>query len=407
MAIPVTGSLFGDDDPALSLVPAPAQRRPANREQRQFERLVAQIELKRAQLKEWQAYSLRYNQRVLDELEPLRAQLRAAQRQLVGIIDEQLARPSERRPLGRVQRLKLRALLLNLLEGLLTDTRDAALEEIFDRYSDVSRDETLQAEMQSTQTFLEEVMGLDIDAEHGASTPEELLDYAQQKLHERASAKEGEAHERTHQRGAGRGRSGGAKSQADEARRAQAAKEVKQSLREVFRKLVSVLHPDRELDPQVRLRKTELMQRVNQAYEANDLLTLLGLQLEIEQINTADLAALSPERLKHYIQILRDQLSEIDLELESCIAPYRETLQRPLGRSVLISDVEHDLSAARARLATAVRELRADLVAFRDPERLRQILKHVEFESEPDELDDLDEFADVFQVPRTPRRRRR
>jgi curved DNA-binding protein CbpA len=42
-------------------------------------------------------------------------------------------------------------------------------------------------------------------------------------------------------------------------------------VREVFRKLASELHPDRETDPAEHARKTELMQRVNQAYKAGDL----------------------------------------------------------------------------------------------------------------------------------------
>ena len=44
------------------------------------------------------------------------------------------------------------------------------------------------------------------------------------------------------------------------------ADETSLSIREVYRKLVSALHPDREPDPQERARKTALMQRVNQAY---------------------------------------------------------------------------------------------------------------------------------------------
>ena len=57
--------------------------------------------------------------------------------------------------------------------------------------------------------------------------------------------------------------------------RGQAALEASQSVRDVYRKLVSALHPDREADGAERERKTALMQRANQAYERNDLLELL------------------------------------------------------------------------------------------------------------------------------------
>jgi hypothetical protein len=50
--------------------------------------------------------------------------------------------------------------------------------------------------------------------------------------------------------------------------RDEAAQGGTQAVREVFRKLVSELHPDRETDPAEHARDTELMQRVNQAYKA-------------------------------------------------------------------------------------------------------------------------------------------
>jgi len=51
-------------------------------------------------------------------------------------------------------------------------------------------------------------------------------------------------------------------------------------LREVYRALVRQLHPDREPDPERRLQKTALMQKVNEAYRNHDLPTLLDLQVE-------------------------------------------------------------------------------------------------------------------------------
>src|SRR3546814_14629934 len=58
--------------------------------------------------------------------------------------------------------------------------------------------------------------------------------------------------------------------------------------------------PDRESDERQRQAKTALMQRVNQAYAANDLLALLELQLEIEQIDPSHIANAGEARLKHY-----------------------------------------------------------------------------------------------------------
>ena len=59
------------------------------------------------------------------------------------------------------------------------------------------------------------------------------------------------------------------------------------------------------------MRKTALMQRVNQAYQTNDLLSLLQLQLEIEQIDQNALDGIAGDRLRHYNKVLTEQLQEL------------------------------------------------------------------------------------------------
>jgi hypothetical protein len=93
------------------------------------------------------------------------------------------------------------------------------------------------------------------------------------------------------------------------------AMEVFSPRRESCRELASLLHPDRETDPRERKAKNALMQRVNQAYAANDLLTLQELQLQVEQIDLGHIAKASNERLKHCDRVLSEQLQELKHEL--------------------------------------------------------------------------------------------
>ena len=57
------------------------------------------------------------------------------------------------------------------------------------------------------------------------------------------------------------------------------------------------------------------MQRVNQAYDKNNLLQLLELQLELEHIDQSAIDNISEDRLKHYNKILKDQLAELEQEI--------------------------------------------------------------------------------------------
>ena len=66
------------------------------------------------------------------------------------------------------------------------------------------------------------------------------------------------------------------------------------------------------------MRKTALMQRVNQAYQTNDLLSLLQLQLEIEQIDQDALDGIAGDRLRHYNKVLTQQLQELQHEVQLC-----------------------------------------------------------------------------------------
>jgi hypothetical protein len=381
-----------------------AQSQPASKAHQRFAKLVAQIERKREQLKQWQAYVVRYNQRLVSELEPVRLRLRQGQRQMLLLVDAILARSTPGQRLGRMYRTKLEQILMGLLAALPSEDDDEALGSLRSRYREDLPDEDRRAEIDLTQAMLRDVFDLEVGDDHGAANAEELLEYARRTVEERLEQEAQQAKGRRRDRGWT-----SAKAEAAQLRREEAAKEVSQSLREVYRKLASALHPDRESDEQARARKTLLMQRVNQAYEANDLLTLLGLQLEIEQIDADHLASVPPKRLAHYMAILTEQLAELDSEVERCVAPFRQNLNWPRGRALSVTAIDQHLSADIAQLRSVVQGIEQDLVAFRDPGKLRASLKHLVLESEVDAFDELEDLADLMAefAPRAPRRRSR
>lgn len=400
---PTSGSLFDDDEvynQPLSVVTALEQSKPVTKAQLNFRRLVAKIELKREQLQQWQAYASRYQQRLAGELRPLHAQLREGQRQMVLLMDALLSEPARGVRIGRVQRAKLRQILTTLITDLLEEGEDAALETLHDKYSEVTREDVRQSQLEMTQDMLQEVFGLDVGNEHDAKSAEELLQHAQRLLQERA-AEQLQNEQPNKQRSARTGKrskASAAKAEAALAKREQAAREVSQSLREVYRKLVSALHPDREPDSEARQRKTLMMQKVNQAYDNNDLLTLLGLQLEIEQIDAAHLSNVPPERLTHYNQILREQLADLEAELEHCLYPFRCNTDQ-WGNSLTPEFVDHCLNTDIAELKSGHRRLQHDLVAFRDPRVLLESLRHYRLEQDDD--DDAEELIELMTMMRS------
>lgn len=410
----LSGSLFDDDaDQDFPLVIALAQRKPATKAERSFQLLVGKIARRREELEQWEAFELRYNQRLADELMPLQTQLRTDQRSMVELIDGLLSQPARGRTLGRVQRAKLTQLLLELVTGLLGDDdgdADEALVALHDKYSDMSHEDQQRSELELTEALLTDILGLDIDSDHGASSADDLLEHAKRKLEERLAADWGMAGSQGRTQDAKRPGADPTKQTAAEARREQAVKEVSQSLRDVYRKLASALHPDREQDADVRQRKTLLMQRVNRAYDASDLLTLLGLQLEIEQIDVEHLSSVTPQRLAHYNKILREQLRELDTEVRRHVALFQQGMGVSYYAALTPAAVDQHLNASVAELRMALRELREDLVAFRDPALLRDRLKGYELYRDaeaPAALDALLQDLGDFGPARRRKRRRR
>jgi hypothetical protein len=383
-----------------------ALKKPADKAQHRFRKLVANIERKRKELRQWQAYEQRYNQRVTSEFEPVRSDLLQKQRQMAVLIDEMLSQRGQSRRLSRVERTKLRDMLLSLLDAVSLEGHDEVLTALREKHTSPSAKKAQRLEMEFTESLLTDVLGVEIDENHGASSAEELLDHAHRKMQHRAPS-QGATDERERGRRAKRS----AAEDAVRAKREQAAKEVSQSLRDVFRKLVSALHPDREPDPTERVRKNQLMQRVNQAYDANDLLTLLGLQLEIEQIDAAHLSSTSAERLAHYNQILREQLIRLEAELQTVIEPYRELMGGWSGQALTVADVDRKLTIDITQLHEAVRQLTQDLVVFRDPAQLRARLREYDLDDEPGELEAMQTMMEIatmlgdFRPPRRPRQR--
>jgi hypothetical protein len=186
-------------------------------------------------------------------------------------------------------------------------------------------------------------------------------------------AREVEADEREEQERRAR-RKKSAKQAAREAERAEQAREASKVVQDIYRKLAVALHPDLEQDPQERARKTALMQEINVAYEAKDLLKLLELQLRFEQIDRDRADTLADDRLRHYNRVLAEQSKQLAAELEELEMPFRIDLD--IGPSSPVSP-EHVVAQLRLDASLVTDESRVierDVERFRDVERLRQWL---------------------------------
>ena len=337
-----------------SLVAVLSQGKEDTPAQRLFQKLIGKIKRTREQVKTWEDYGQRYTQRLAGEVQPLEAKLRQKQREMALLIGDILSRKGRdpRTRLRNSDRSTLRELLLELLDSLSEVGPDEELAALHAQYT---RAPSLSPEEQeSMEEYLKRAEdALNKDQENGRS----------------ASGRQGS---RSRKKGAddqGQGSQG------------PAITTVSPSLRQVYRKLVSILHPDREPDPEERERKNQLMQRINQAYETHDLLTLLSLQVELADLDVKQLS--SPERLTQYNEVLREQLSRLEAQLKAMRLVFAPLMGRSI-RTLSVQAVDKQLTMEIEKLQGMLQALMDDLVRFRDPVQLRARLNEATRERQQD-----------------------
>ena len=260
--------------------------------------------------------------------------------------------------ISKRERSKLEYLIGALAQACLEQNGDTEIKDIYKRRTGRDFDAERAEDDASFRAFAEELFGPLPDE----PDPEAEAKMAQQ-LHDQWAAREAS-------------RKKSKRELAKEQREAQEAASLKLSVREIFRKLASELHPDRETDAHEHARKTALMQRVNVAYAANDLLGLLELQLEIEQISQDNLDQLSEERLNRFNKILEKQLRELDWEISHFEAMAEHELHIFSNRGQLKpSQLLGHLHADIARLEADIATVRADIESFQDVAKIKIWLK--------------------------------
>ncbi len=346
-----------------------------------FNTLIKQIEKKRARLAAWESAMPPYHQKYLSDWVPLIEASADLRVKLVYCLDGAY----DQKGFTKTERRTLAEIITELAGELVAARNDAEMKRIYNCYSQSDYDKNEAANLKGVQDMLEDALGLDLGEELDLSSPDEFFARAQEKIQDRQAefAAERQAHE---DRRAKRAKS--AKQLAQEARQHTQQRQLSQSIREVYRKLVSALHPDRETDPAEHDRKTALMQRVNQAYDKNNLLQLLELQLELEHIDQFALSHISEDRLKHYNKILKDQLAELEQEILHVEDQFRAQYGLPPFEDISPSAILRDLVRDIVTTQQANRDIEHDLQMFNDIKMIKLWLKAIQRQSRMREFDD-------------------
>jgi hypothetical protein len=354
----------------LAPVRIAASDSPLSKGQKTFNHQIQQIEKLRDRLAAWDAVTISYQEKYTGELLPLIAAATDLQVKLVHSLD----RAATQKGMTRTERRTLGELIVDLAGQLLDQRDDAELKVIYNKHSRCDYDSEAAAEAQGMKDIIEDVFGVDLGDDANLDSPDDIMQRAQAQFEKQQARFEAEQQAREERRAS---RKKSPRQLEKEARAEADAKQINQSIREIYRKLASALHPDRELDPQERVRKTALMQRINQAYDKQNLLQLLELQLELEHIDRNAIGRLDEERLRHYNVILKKQIAELEHEAMRVESMFCSQFGIAPFAVVKPETVMRDLAGEIVQMRHANREMERDLLALEEVKGIKALVKKI------------------------------
>lgn len=258
------------------------------------------------------------------------------------------------------------------------------IQDLFNRYHEVSFEESKKEHFTDLQSEIEDSLGLDLGEDFDFESETAFADFLN-KLKDKSEQEVESAKSKSKNKAA------------SPRQKVLAEKELieTQSVKEIFRQLTKSLHPDREMDETLKLKKSELMQRANIAYKNQDLFALLELQFEIQQIEQKDLNNLGTDRLKVYNRLILRQQTKIKQEIEVMKHKISFDLNIP-GYYTKPSQASQLLNEQRIVLEGQLKKLERDLESFTEIKSLKRWLSSLNPWDFPNavRLDDL--MAEFF-----------
>ena len=346
---------------------------PLSKEQAAFNALVKKIEARRKRIADWNDAIALFKRKFASDVLPLQVRETELQVRLAHALDAAHAQKG----LTKAEKRKLGWLIVDLAQDVLSQTENDELKALYNKHAQSDFDAEEAVYRDEMKSLFEDVLGMDLGDDVDMQSEQDVLERVQAEY--RARQAQAQAAAATRKKSA--------REQAREARQEAEEKRIGQSIRHVYRQLARSLHPDRETDPVAKQRKTELMQRANQAYDKGNLLQLLELQLE--HIDPAHLAQTSPSQLQHYSKILKGQLREIDLELMHVEAPFAAEFTLSPFAKLDPKGIMPLLMADISDREADIRQLQQQLQSAADLPRLKAWHKQVVRRPRPDPDFDL------------------
>lgn len=330
--------------------------------QQEFNRSIQKIDQLKADLAERIRMLDEARARVQKEIKPLTDALVQKRIEFVKLLDQIY----QEETFQKKEKEKIAQLIQHLATSLLYSFGREEMREFVDRYSPENLDPDIADAKEATQQLLQNMLGLDVDLEdlEGFGSLQEKLE---EQMRQEQEKREGQQKNRQ-------------KSKTQSAKADKAKTELQnigKATRRLYTSLAKLLHPDKELDPEVKIWKEEAIKLVTLAYHQDDFFELLRLQMEFMHEQERHLNQVPEDQLHYYLKLLSQQIAELEEEQSNYYLGPQAQLFEQFGGTP--KQMEIKFRRAKKEIKYATEQLRQDIADFQDPEYLRAYLKHLTF----------------------------
>lgn len=387
--------------------------------QREFAKLLASIEQMGSELQTLVALHSQYRAKFSQTLPKRHAEQAALQREIVHFLHARLQQSdqSKAKALTASNRKAIGRIIVSFSMNFAVQG-DAQMRQIHDLYSDETMEDQDEAQLEEMRELLSE-MGVELpevgDQANIAEQARAALDAIQAQMlknQEIEDQRQAKLEQKRAEKRAAKAKSD-PKLQAKLAAQSQAAQEAQSSLKNIYRQLARQLHPDRAEDDAQRALHHDLMSEVNAAYDRQDLLSLLKLQLKASQIDASAMNAVADEKLKGWVALLRAQAKDLTADVGQIRMQIMGEFRLPYGRPISAQALDASFNQAMQEYDEVLHLMRSDLELIKNDAQLKRwakqqsrlIAQEEEMQFAPmDDMDNLEAMLDEIMMQSMPRK---
>lgn len=350
-----------------------------SKEQKQFNNSIKKIQQIKDEMLLIEENILWIQQKIQKELSPLEGELVQKKIAWVKGLDEAYQQ--------KFFRKNEKALIAQIIEEdsfeLIHHYGISELLELHDQYAVDTYEEYQQEQKEfnkmMTQSYMKNFYGIDVN-------PEEFGDLDEPENFFRFRAKvEEQIQQKEEERKKYRKEPKKTKKQLEKEKiQEEETKNINKSARTIYTELAKELHPDLESDEFERDRKTELMKEVTNAYNKNDLYTLLRLQLEYLGNKLTKVGSLVDEKLRYYNKLLKDQIQELQLQRTALIRKYPGLSRFNISGNK--NQINYRFRKEKNDLKELIQVMEARIKILSDKASLRNFLKNIDQQEDDDDF---------------------